>query len=105
MSKRTMTKELGLPKYTFNNEIKRGMLKQPNIRDGKEVFEYSAHKAQDYIDTGAANKGSRMRMTNIIAQKINVKICKFPKIYYTHAHAHGKKDSWRMPTAVSSSAL
>ena len=74
LSGRAMAKALGLPHTTFRREIRRGLLTQPNIRRDREVFEYSAFKAQDSIARGAANKGPPMRMTNLIAQKLKTKI-------------------------------
>lgn len=69
-----MAETLGLAHTTFRREIRRGLLTQPNIRRDREVFEYSAFKAQDSIARGAANKGPPMRMTNLIAQKLKTKI-------------------------------
>lgn len=74
LSGRAMAKALGLAHTTFRREIRRGLLTQPNIRRDREVFEYSAFKAQDSIARGAANKGPPMRMTNLIAQKLKTKI-------------------------------
>ncbi len=67
LSKRAMAKLLGLPPSTFDDELLRGLSVNPSIRNEKEVYEYSAEKAQAYIRKGAANKGCGMKMTNKLA--------------------------------------
>ena len=74
LSLRAMARGLGLPHSTLQREVKRGLLERPNIRDGKEVLEYSAWKAQDHINDGAINKGPPMRMTNGLAKLLKAKI-------------------------------
>ena len=74
LSLRAMARGLGLPYSTLHREVKRGLLQRPNIRDGKEVMEYSACKAQDDVNEGAINKGPPMRMSNIIARQLKTKI-------------------------------
>jgi len=71
---RAMARELGLPYSTLQREVKRGRLEHPNLREGKEVLEYSAWKAQEDVDEGARNKGAPMRFTNILAQRLKTKI-------------------------------
>ena len=70
LSKRALAKLLGLPPSTFNDEISRGLSRNPSIRSEKEVYEYSAEKAQSYIREGAANKGCGMKMTNKLAEEL-----------------------------------
>ena len=69
LSKRSLAKLLGLPPSTFNDEISRGLSVNPSIRKEKEVYEYSAEKAQAHIREGAANKGCGMKMTNKLAEE------------------------------------
>jgi len=58
-----MARKAGLPRSTFLREIRRGLVKQPMLRNDKEVFEYSEHIAQDMINKGMMNKGCVMRLT------------------------------------------
>jgi len=70
LTKRALAKLLGLPHSTFTDEISRGLAVNPSIRNDKEVYEYSAEKAQAHIRKGAANKGCGMKMTNKLAKEL-----------------------------------
>ena len=84
LSLRSMAKEAGLPYSTFQREIRRGLVRQPMIRNDKEVFEYSEHIAQDDISNGDMNKGCGMKLTNKTAALLAEQIKKHGK---SPAHA------------------
>ena len=90
LSKRALARLLGLPHSTFNDEISRGLSENPSIRSEKEVYEYSAEKAQSYIREGAANKGCGMKMTNKLAAELRKGIVDQKK-----SPAHIRRDMMR----------
>lgn len=90
LSRRALAKRLGLPHSTFNDEITRGISKNPSIRREKEVYEYSAEKAQAYIRNGAANKGCGMKMTNKLSEELKKRVVDEKK-----SPAHARRDMIR----------
>jgi IS30 family transposase len=87
LSKRALANLLGLAHSTFNDEISRGLSVNPSIRNKKEVYEYSAEKAQAYIRKGTANKGCGMKMTNKLAKEFKKAIADEKK-----SPAHARRD-------------
>ena len=65
---RQLAKKLSLNHVTLGREIKRGLSPYPNTYKDKDIYDYSAHRAQDYIDEGNMNKGCPMKMTNQMAK-------------------------------------
>lgn len=72
LSQGALADSLGIPRSTFSREIRRGRVPRPNLdgRTLREFWDYSAQRAQDSIDEGAANKGCAMRMTTAVAARI-----------------------------------
>lgn len=73
-SLRQLAKDLGLPKSTLHDEIRRGLVPHPNLFKGKEVYDYSAEIAQAAIDAGNANKGRPMKMNTTMAKLLRIEI-------------------------------
>ncbi|MGB4240821.1 MAG: IS30 family transposase [Kiritimatiellia bacterium] len=74
LSLRELASRIGLPYSTLHREILRGRIAQPVLHQDKEYWEYSEHIAQDHIRAGAQNKGRGMRITNLIASLLAIKI-------------------------------
>lgn len=68
VSLRQLAKDLGLSVSTLHREIKRGRVTTPNTFQGRDIWDYSAQKAQDNISDGYLNKGCPMKLTNVIAK-------------------------------------
>ena len=74
LSDRELARELGLAPSTFHDEIRRGRVKQPNLFNDREVWDYSANIAQAFIDAGNLNKGCPMKMNTTIAKLLRIEI-------------------------------
>ena len=69
-SMRELARQLGLPKSTLFDEIKRGLVPRPNTYRDRDIWDYSAEIAQRRIDEGNANKGCPMKVTNRMALRL-----------------------------------
>lgn len=67
LSLRRLAEQLGIPRSTLSDEIRRGRNPVPNTFKDKDIFDYSASRAQAIVDAGALNKGVPQRYTNFIA--------------------------------------
>lgn len=65
---------LGLPKSTFSDEIRRGIVPRPNTYRDRDIWDYSAEIAQRRIDEGNANKGCPMKMNTTVAKLLHTEI-------------------------------
>ena len=74
VSLREMSRQLGLPKSTLCDEIKRGRVSRPNTYHDRDVWDYSTDIAQQAIDKGNANKGRSMKMTTTVARLLQIEI-------------------------------
>ena len=74
LSLRGLAKLLGLPKSTFCDEIKRGIVPRPNTYRDQDIWDYSAEIAQGKIDEGNLNKGCPMKMNTAVAKLLRIEI-------------------------------
>ena len=68
LSMTALARELGLPRSTLSREVKLGLVSRPNTLKDRDIWDYSARKAQDEHDRRQAQKGCPMRMFPLIAQ-------------------------------------
>ena len=69
-----LARQLGLPKSTLFDEIKRGRVPRPNTYRDRDIWDYSAEIAQRRIDEGNANKGCPMKMNTTVARLLHTEI-------------------------------
>jgi len=93
LSLRQLAKELGLPKSTLHDEIRRGRVPRPNTFKGKDIWDYSAEIAQQAIDIGHLNKGRPMKMNTTMAKLLRVEIVENRRSPYD-ALAHLRKQGF-----------
>ena len=74
LSLRRLARELGLPKSTLHDEIRRGTVPRPNTFKGKDIWDYSAEVAQQAIDAGHLNQGRPMTMNTTLAKLLRIEI-------------------------------
>ena len=68
LSMTALAKELGLPRSTLSREVKLGLVSRPNTWKDRDIWDYSARKAQEEHDRRQAQKDCPMRMNPLIAQ-------------------------------------
>ena len=74
LSLRRLAKELGLPRSTLHDEIRRGIVHSPNTFKDKDIWDYSAEVAQQAIDAGHLNQGRPMTMNTTLAKLLRIEI-------------------------------
>ena len=68
LSMTALARALGLPRSTLGREVKLGLVSRPNTWKERDIWDYSARKAQDEHTRRQAQKGCPMRMNPLIAQ-------------------------------------
>lgn len=74
LSLRQLARELGLPRSTLHDEIRRGIVTRPNTFQDKDIWDYSAEIAQQTIDAGHLNQGRPMLMNTTVAKLLKIEI-------------------------------
>ena len=74
LSLRQLARELGLPRSTLHDEIRRGIVSRPNTFQDKDIWDYSAEIAQRKVDEGNLNKGCSMKMNTAVAKLLRIEI-------------------------------
>jgi transposase, IS30 family len=74
LSLRKLAKSLGIPAPTLIRELKRGIVSSPNTFKDRDIFDYSAQKAQADVDLKAMNRGCGMKMTTSVAALLRKEI-------------------------------
>jgi transposase, IS30 family len=99
-SQNRLAKDLGLAKSTFSREINRGRCGNPTFFAGRTFWEYSAHKAQDSVDEGNRNKGCPMKVTNLMAIRLQELILR--RGYSpNHARVSMLREGYDMPRSTT----
>lgn len=102
LSLRAVAESLGLPFTTLRTEINRGIIDKPNTFKDKDIYDYSAAKAQADADEKAMNKGCPMKTTTEIARLLQIEILEKK---HSPNHARATLLKLKLPWVPSTSTI